>query len=69
MTNASNKITDETKTYLWDKILGKLGVSQNQFQVFFLHNAVDNKRVSLSNCDQSSDKITNPGWIDEVKMV
>lgn len=56
-------------TYLWDKILGKLGVSQYQLQVFLFHNAVYNKWISLSDCDQSSDQITNPRWVDEIEVV
>ena len=55
--------------YLRDKIFGKLGVSQHQLQILLLHNAVQNEGISLSDCDQGGNQITNPRRVDEVKMV
>ena len=55
--------------YLWNKLLGKLWVSKYQLQIFHLHNAVHNKRISLTDGDECGDQITNPGGVDEVQMI
>ena len=55
--------------YLWDKVLGKLRVSENQLQIFHLHDAFHNEGISLSDSDECSDQITYPRGVDKVQMI